>query len=99
MISIIKLFRWLHWWLPVTRTRFTGELRHRTIILDHVEIVNASFHDCDIMYGGGAFKSEDVHFERCSWSFFGSAANTLVLMQFLHDSDPQFVAKTFGCKP
>lgn len=95
--AIIKMFRRLHWRLPFCRTKFSGEMRCRRVILDYAEIADAAFVGCEVWYGGGSVSCNGVRFDKCTWHVYGEAANTLALLQAMNAmGGAETICKTFG---
>lgn len=85
-MNSMKLFftvqmRRIHWWLPMTRTTLRGKIEGQSLVLDYLDISQAEIVDCEILYGGGACSLVNSKISGCRFSFFGSAANSLLFLQ------------------
>lgn len=99
-LPLLSLFRRIHWGLPFTRTKFSGHITGRRVLLDYVEITSATFDGCEIWYGGGDVSIKEVRFERCTWHVFGPAATTIEFMQVLNNiGGSDVIEKTFRRSP
>lgn len=75
------------------------ELKGLSIVLDGRSFDNVKLIECNLYYGGGDWMNlTDCHLDKCTITFFGKAANTLILMKGLAETSENgkdIIRKTF----